>query len=67
MLVVVSGTTRGTAMTAARDVVDPTQATVRVTTDETTRGPISAAARTEAEFISTWAALVGRGTKTGRT
>lgn len=67
VLLVVSGTTTGTVMKAARDMVDPTQSSVQITTDETTRGPISAAARTEAEFLSTWAALVGRGTRTGRT
>jgi uncharacterized protein (DUF58 family) len=61
LLLVVSGTTAGTAMAAARELVDPTQTTVHITTDETTRGPISAAARTEAEFLSSWATLVGRG------
>lgn len=59
LLVVVSGSASGTGMRAARSVLDPTQATVPVTTDETSRAVIGAAARTEAEFLSTWRNLVG--------
>ncbi len=64
LLVVISGSTRGSGVQAARSVLDPTQATVPVTTDETSRSVIGAAARTEAEFLATWRALVG--TSTGR-
>lgn len=59
LLVVISGSMNGTGMHAARSVLDPTQATVPVTTDETSRALIGAAARTEAEFLSTWRNLVG--------
>ncbi|WP_420450463.1 DUF58 domain-containing protein [Ilumatobacter sp.] len=61
LLVVVSGTRRGSAIRAARAVVDPTLATITVTTDESAARPIGAAARTEDEFLATWASLVGRG------
>lgn len=64
LLVVISGSTRGSGVHAARSVLDPTQATVPVTTDETSRSPIGATARTEAEFLSTWRHLVG--TSSGR-
>lgn len=59
LLVVVSGSADGAGMRSARSVLDPTQATVPVTTDETSRALIGAAARTEAEFLSTWRHLVG--------
>ena len=59
LLVVISGSTNGVGVHAARSVLDPTQATVPVTTDETSRALIGAAARTEAEFLSTWRSLVG--------
>lgn len=64
ILLVVSGTTSGTAMKTARDLSDPTQTTVQITTDELARGPISAAARTEPEFLATWSTLVGRAVTT---
>ncbi|MEP1126233.1 MAG: DUF58 domain-containing protein [Ilumatobacter sp.] len=72
LLVVVSGSMNGAGITAARSVLDPTQAIVPVTTDETSRALIGAAARTEAEFLSTWRHLVGassgrRITSTART
>ena len=59
LLVVISGSMNGAGMQAARSVLDPTQATVPVTTDETSRTLIGAAARTEAEFLSSWRNLVG--------
>lgn len=59
LLVVISGSMNGAGVRAARSVIDPTQATVPVTTDETSRALIGAAARTEAEFLSTWRHLVG--------
>ncbi len=59
LLVVVSGSMNGAGIRAARTVLDPTQATVPVTTDETSRALIGATARTEAEFLSTWRHLVG--------
>ncbi|MFK8023643.1 MAG: DUF58 domain-containing protein [Ilumatobacter sp.] len=60
LVIVVGGTSDGQAMRAASEIVDPTLTVVTVTTDETLRGPISAAARTEAEFLATWGSLVGR-------
>ena len=60
LLVVIAGTRSAQAMLSARAVVDPTLATVMVTTDETSRGTIDVAARTEEEFVERWAALVGR-------
>ncbi|MFK7918299.1 MAG: DUF58 domain-containing protein [Ilumatobacter sp.] len=59
LLVAISGTAGGSGIHAARSIVDPTQSTITVTTDETSRALIGAAARTEAEFLSTWRALVG--------
>jgi len=59
LLVVISGSMHGAGIRASRSVIDPTQATVPVTTDETSRALIGAAARTEAEFLSTWRHLVG--------
>jgi uncharacterized protein (DUF58 family) len=59
LLVVISGSMNGSGVRAARSVLDPTQATVPVTTDETSRALIGAAARTEAEFLATWRNLVG--------
>jgi hypothetical protein len=62
LLCVISGRRDSVGSNAARGVVDPTQSSIFITTDETHRGVISAAARTEAEFIATWGALVGRTT-----
>jgi uncharacterized protein (DUF58 family) len=62
LLCVISGRRDSVGSNAARGVVDPTQSSIFITTDETPRGAISAAARTEAEFITTWGALVGRTT-----
>lgn len=59
LLVAISGSTNGAGVTTARSVLDPTQAIVPVTTDETSRSAIGAAARTEQEFLSTWRKLVG--------
>ncbi len=61
LLVVVSGSSAGAAVRLARTIVDPTQATVPVTTDEASRASIGAAARTEQEFLLTWRTLVGAG------
>lgn len=60
LLVVVTGTTRSAGWRAATSVIDPTLTPVSITTDERPRGPIAAAARTDAELLSTWSALVGR-------
>ena len=60
LLVAISGARAASGMQRARAVVDPTQATVVVTTDETSRGVIDVAARTEAEFLTRWSELVGR-------
>lgn len=60
LLVVISGSRGTSGMRAARSVVDPTQVTITLTTDEAARGPISVAARTETEFLSGWRTLVGR-------
>jgi uncharacterized protein (DUF58 family) len=60
LLVVISGSRSGSGMVAARAVVDPTQATIPVTTDEPSRGPIGVAARSEAEFLASWRTMVGR-------
>lgn len=59
LLVAISGSMNGAGVRAARGVVDPTQATVPVTTDETSRALIGATARTEAEFLASWRQLVG--------
>ena len=59
LLVVVSGRRASSGVRAARAVVDPTLATIPVTTDEPARGPVAAAARTEAELVSSWGRLVG--------
>lgn len=59
LLVAISGSINGVGVKAARSVLDPTQAIVPVTTDETSRSAIGATARTEAEFLSTWRTLVG--------
>lgn len=69
LLVVIAGSRSAAGMRRASGVVDPTQATVAVTTDETPRGAIDVAARTEAEFLMRWNALVGRSgvMRTGRT
>ncbi len=60
LLVVVSGSRSGAGIRSASSVVDPTQATVTVTTDQPARGNISASARSDAEFLSSWAKMVGR-------
>lgn len=60
LLVAIAGTRDAVGMRAARAIVDPTQATVVVTTDETSRGAIDVSARTEPEFLSRWNSLVGR-------
>jgi hypothetical protein len=62
LLCVISGRRGSNGVSAARAAVDPTQASIFITTDETPRRVLSAAARTEAEFVSTWGALVGRTT-----
>lgn len=64
LLVAISGTSEGSGIRAARSIIDPTQSTIAVTTDETSRALIGAAARTEAEFLATWNTLVG--TSSGR-
>jgi len=63
LLVVISGSRSGSGMQAARTVVDPTQATVTLTTDQPARGPIAASARTEAELLTSWNSMVGRATR----
>lgn len=60
LLVAIAGGRDAIGMRAARAIVDPTQATVVVTTDETSRGAIDVSARTEPEFLSRWNSLVGR-------
>jgi len=60
LLVAIAGSRDAVGVRAARSIVDPTQATVVVTTDETSRGAIDVSARTEPEFLSRWNALVGR-------
>ena len=60
LLVAIAGTRAAGGVRQARSVVDPTQATIVVTTDETPRGAIDVSARTEAEFLSRWNSLVGR-------
>ncbi len=60
LMVVISGSRSGAGMRVARSIVDPTQATITLTTDEPARGPIGAAARSDAEFVSSWRTLVGR-------
>lgn len=60
LLVSIGGARNATGHQRARGVVDPTQAIVAVTTDETTRSAIGVTARTEAEFLASWNALVGR-------
>lgn len=60
LLIVITGTTRSGGWRAASSVVDPTLTTVPITTDEAPRGPVGAAARTEAELVSSWRALTGR-------
>ena len=60
LLVAIAGGRDAVGMRAARAIVDPTQATVIVTTDETSRGAIDVSARTEPEFLSRWNSLVGR-------
>jgi uncharacterized protein (DUF58 family) len=67
LLVAIAGSRSATGVRRARGIVDPTQATVVVTTDDTARGPIDVAARTEAEFLSSWNSLVGRSSvRTGK-
>lgn len=60
LLVSIGGSRTAGGLERARSIVDPTQATVAVTTDETSRSAIGISARTEAEFLSNWSALVGR-------
>lgn len=60
LLIVITGTTRSPGWRAASAVIDPTLTTVPITTDEAPRGPVGAAARTEAELLSSWRALTGR-------
>lgn len=60
LLISIGGARNATGHQRARGIVDPTQATVAVTTDETTRSAIGVTARTEAEFLAGWNALVGR-------
>lgn len=60
LLVAIAGSRSATGLQRARAVVDPTQATVSVTTDETSQSPIGIAARSEAEFLLNWRALIGR-------
>lgn len=60
LLVVIAGARSGGGVRQARSIIDPTQATIVVTTDETPRGAIDVSARTEAEFLSRWNSLVGR-------
>ena len=60
LLVSIGGSRTAGGLQRARSIVDPTQATVAVTTDETSRSAIGISARTEAEFLSNWSALVGR-------
>ena len=63
LLVAIAGSRSAGGIGQARNVVDPTQATILVTTDETPRGAIDVSARTEAEFLSRWNSLVGRSTR----
>jgi uncharacterized protein (DUF58 family) len=60
LLVVISGTRSGSGMRAARTVIDPTQATIPVTTDEANKSVIGVGARTDAEFLASWHTMVGR-------
>jgi len=69
LLVAIAGSRSAGGVRQARNIIDPTQATVVVTTDETPRGVIDVSARTEAEFLSRWNSLVGRSSRvrTGKT
>jgi uncharacterized protein (DUF58 family) len=69
LLVAIAGSRSAGGVRQARNIIDPTQATVVVTTDETPRGAIDVSARTEAEFLSRWNSLVGKSgrVRTGRT
>ncbi|MGA9275403.1 DUF58 domain-containing protein [Ilumatobacter sp.] len=60
LLVAIGGSRDAAGLRRARGVVDPTQATVAVTTDETSHSAIGVNARTEAEFLSNWNALIGK-------
>lgn len=66
LLVAISGSRSGSAMRSARGVIDPTQATIALTTDEAGKGAISVAARTETEFLASWRAMVGRSSRARR-
>ncbi len=63
LLVAIAGSRSASGVRQSRNVIDPTQATVVVTTDETSRGAIDVAARTEAEFLTRWNSLVGGSTR----
>lgn len=60
LLVAIAGSRSAGGVRQARNIIDPTQATVVVTTDETPGGAIDVSARTEAEFLARWNSLVGR-------
>jgi len=60
LLVAIAGSRSSGGVNQARNVIDPTQATVVVTTDETPRGAVNVSARTEGEFLDKWNSLVGR-------
>jgi uncharacterized protein (DUF58 family) len=59
LLVVVTGRRGSSGWRAVRSVIDPTVSIVPVTTDESSRSAISVTARSDQEFLRSWATLVG--------
>lgn len=60
LLCAITGSLESPLMATVRSTVDPTQSKLVVTTDVAARDAVAVSARTEAEFLSSWSALVGR-------
>lgn len=61
LVVLVTGSHRSAGWRAVQAIVDPTLTTIGVTTDERSRSSIGVSARSDAEFLDSWAAINGGG------
>ncbi|NQY57109.1 MAG: DUF58 domain-containing protein [Ilumatobacteraceae bacterium] len=59
LLVVISGSERGSAWRSAQAAIDPTLTAIPVLTEEPPQSPLGVAARTDDEFVRRWERLAG--------
>jgi uncharacterized protein (DUF58 family) len=61
LLIIISARKTAAGVRVGQSIVDPTQTSLVVATDEPQHSALDVAARTEAEFVTSWQALTGRG------